>query len=92
MILTLRDLEQYCDWRASDDIRRGRAFLHKHSFWFVNFVNGSCNFYAHKLAAWARNLGVDGHLYVTTIPPDVLYHQGGTFVPSEEEYLFNARA
>lgn len=85
VILTLQGLDQYRDWRALDNINRGKTFLRFHSFWSVKFVYRNCNLCVHKLAAWARSSSLNGCLEITTIPPEVLCDRGGTFVPLDED-------
>lgn len=42
VILALRGLDQYLDWKAQPKTLKGRMFLPKHSFWHLNYVN--CNY------------------------------------------------
>lgn len=58
--------------------------------WFLHFVNRSSNSCAHNIASWLRNIGVNGTIDVSTIPPEVLCDKGGTNVQAVEADLFNA--
>lgn len=72
VILALHGLNQFGDWRVQHLLDKGHSLLQKFPFWFVNFINCSCNSCAHKLAKWARSFSIIGNLDVTTRPPEVL--------------------
>lgn len=80
MILSLRGIGQFDDWRARRTIDKGRTFLRNHSAWSINYVNHNCNYCAYKLVFWARHSNLSGKLDATKIPPMVLCDRGGTDV------------
>lgn len=84
VVLALRDLDQYCDWRARKSCEKGRNVLSKFPFLCFNHVNRSGNSCANNIARWARSSNVFGSLDVTTIPPGLIYDHGGTNVSSDE--------
>lgn len=85
IILALRGMNQFADWRILPLLDRGHKLLKSYSFWSINFVNRSCNMCAHKLAKWARTSFVRGRVDVTTIPLEVFYDRGGTDILNEIE-------
>lgn len=67
VVLSLQRMKDFCDWKASASIGKGRRHLKNHPFWSISHVNRLCNKPTHNLASWARTLKVTGSLDVTTI-------------------------
>lgn len=87
VILSLRRMEQFSDWRARQNIMKDRELLRNHSFWSINYVNRNCNICVHKLTAWARNSVIYRKLDVTTLPAKILCDQGGSDIILEDDDL-----
>lgn len=88
--MTLQGWNEFWDWKAQDNISKGRNFLKSHSFSSINHVNRSGNFCAYKLAYWARQVDSHGRLDIITILPEVLNDGGGTFVTIDDDDLNDA--
>lgn len=53
LILALKGLLQFDDWRDFDKLEKGRALFACNLFWNLAFIPPECNSTAHYLANWA---------------------------------------
>lgn len=68
VILDLKGVADKEDWRAKLCIKFGRSVLNSKLFWFLNFIPGSGNVFAHRLARWASVSDFCGQVNLKTLP------------------------
>lgn len=69
VILALRDMKDFEDWRASHLLQEGRNLLFRNRFWFLSFIPRLCNMATHELAKWAKFSNFVGEVNLESLPP-----------------------